>query len=503
MHGLGGSEETWGEFPTLIKEDELFFKGVDTDLFTYDTSLIELSSAGGVLSKGLSALFPQSLLSWASKLLPVVLPKLPKIQKVSDLLKGHITLKCKQYDEIYLVAHSMGGLVVRQYLHDMILSEDSTLKVKKLMLYAVPNNGSSLAKVSALYGHTQIGQLDTNSDFLSQLNQAINYVDLKDNKIEVKYVVGIKDIAVDEASAIGEHSNRKFSILLDKTHFSIVKPIDKDDEAYLVLQEFLGEHKELVQVDEQKELSIPKDVINNPFIENISQKLKRKKLLTLFSQDFTEVSTQQALVKQKMHFLFKENFYHLLIPQSIEDEATYFSFLAENCHLRGSVNSVHTWSRELTKLLEEQSTQELCLYITGIENGNEKLNLEFARSIRGLQDEHSNLYVIFVGRKKLASLVYGKNSKLSPLNSSEKLFFDNAEESIGHDDIRQELESLKANGESATMYLDDEVEVNWIYYSESILNTLFWRNIMLNVNGKYVWRDEATKEIAKEVFGCK
>jgi hypothetical protein len=44
---------------------------------------------------------------------------------------------------------------------------------------------------------------------------------------------------------------------------------------------------------------------------------------------------------------------------------------------------------------------------------------------------------------------------------------------------------------------------NWCTWSyEESINTLFWKNILVNSNGKYAWRDEATKEMAKEVFGC-
>jgi len=166
------------------------------------------------------------------------------------------------------------------------------------------------------------------------------------------------------------------------------------------------------------------------------------------------------------------------------------------------VTSQSVWSvQTLSKKLEKRG-EKLCFYITGIENGDKALNREFATIIRALQDEYSNFYVLFVGNKKLASLVYGKDSELSPLNTAEKIFFDNALEEIAEDDIRQIFENLKAKGENPCAFLDDEVKVNWVYYSDSILNTLFWRGIMLNQNSMYVWRDEATKRVAKEVFEC-
>ncbi len=42
IHGLGGSEETWGNFEKLIKEDESF-KDFDVKFFTYRTSITDIS----------------------------------------------------------------------------------------------------------------------------------------------------------------------------------------------------------------------------------------------------------------------------------------------------------------------------------------------------------------------------------------------------------------------------------------------------------------------------
>jgi hypothetical protein len=499
IHGLGGSKETWGQFPVLIENDEAF-KGCDVDCFIYDTSLIELSSIASLTNKAVSIFSPRGILAWISKALTIGSAKsnLPKIQKVADLLKSHITLDCEEYEEIYLIAHSMGGLVARQYLNDMILSQDKTLKVKKLMLYAVPNNGSALAKVSHLYGHTQIKQLNADNDFIDLLNRSICYVD--NQEIKTRYILGLKDIAVDAQSAIGEHSNRKFSFTLNKTHFDIVKPVDKEDKSFKVLKMFIVEDPN-ISIDEviDKEFKDVEDVKDNPFIEKIHKTLQSKKLITLFSQDFTVISAQQAQVKQKMQYVFKENFYHLRIPK-VHNNTEYFELLAQDCVFDVAINSIDKWSRKVHNKLTENSGQKTCFYITDIEDGDEEINLEFAQVIRSLQDEFTNFYVIFIGRKKLASLVYGKNSKLSPLNISEKIFFDNNVENINANDIRQELEQLK--GEEVSLYLDDEVEIQWIYYSTSVLNTLFWRNIMLNHNGWYRWRDEEAKQIAKEVFYC-
>jgi predicted alpha/beta hydrolase family esterase len=436
------------------------------------------------------------LVGYFSKILSLITPqkRLPKIQDVADLLKTEIEERYADYDEIYLVTHSMGGLVARKYLYDM-LQNSQTLQVTKLMLYAVPNNGSDWAKFSTLYKHEQIAQLDRESDFLQHLNREVDHVKLEEH-ISVRYVVGKYDDVVNESSARGYWGNLNISSL-PKGHLDIVKPENCDDLSFLVLKNFL------TSTSPSPIPSPPyrEDVLNNPFVEEVTQRLKKKKLVTLFSQDSTTINEQQALVKQKLQFVYAKNFYHLRIPQNVHDELAYFSFLAKDCDFSKCVERTHEWLQSLSTKLEKRE-EKLCFYITGIENGDKALNREFAEIIRALQDEYSNFYVLFVGKKRLASLVYGKDSDLSPLNTAEKIFFDNALEHIGEEDIRQIFENLKAKGENPCAFLDDEVKVNWVYYSDSILNTLFWRGIMLKQNGMYVWRYEATKRVAKEVFAC-
>jgi hypothetical protein len=108
VHGLGGSEETWGEFPKLIQKDEAF-KGYEVKHFTYKTSLWRIQSASSLSSKVVSLLFPQSIASKVLSALSLTAPqsKLPKIQHIANLLKSDIEELYYGYDEIYLITHSM------------------------------------------------------------------------------------------------------------------------------------------------------------------------------------------------------------------------------------------------------------------------------------------------------------------------------------------------------------------------------------------------------------
>ena len=497
MHGLGGNDKTWGEFPSLIKKDKSF-DDIDVDTFTYDTSLIELSAVGSFVSKGVWGLFPQTLLSWVSKLLPTVLPKLPKIQKVSDLLKGKITLHYNDYDEIYLVAHSMGGLVVRQYLNDMILSGDKTLKVKKLMLYAVPNNGSALAKVSNIYKNTQIEQLDVSNDFISQLNQAISYVDL--SSIDIRYIVGLKDIAVDEQSAIGEHSNRKFSILLNKTHFDIVKPTDYNDDSYIVLKKFLTQYS-TPKLEDGNSVTIHQTLEDSSFVKEVFEAIEYNRLVVCYSQDYNDIAKENELLKQNAQVKFKHHFYAIDVPSFEDREEEYFQGLMTSAGLRCKIDSANAWKKSMKAILTSTDSQIL-FFFSNITEGNEELNIKMARIIRSLKNNHSNFHAICVGREDLAYLVHGKQ-KLSPLNTAKEIFFPINEVEIPMETVVQVLNELRDDRELIVECLSDDWNEKWSIWSrEESINKLFWKNILVNNNGRYGWRNEEIQMIAKEIFGC-
>ena len=221
IHGLGGSDETWGEFETFIKADSSF-NAFDIKFYGYRSSLFRSKNIVSLFSKIVSLIIPQQ--------------RLPKIQDVAELLKTEIEERYSSYDDIYLVTHSMGGLVARKYLYDMLKSK-SNLQVKKLMLYAVPNNGSDWARFSTLYKHEQIEQLDRDSDFIQYLNKEVENINLE-KYMDVLYVIGKYDDVVNESSAKGYWGNTKVKSL-PNSHTDIVKPKDSDDLSFLVLKNFL------------------------------------------------------------------------------------------------------------------------------------------------------------------------------------------------------------------------------------------------------------------------
>jgi predicted alpha/beta hydrolase family esterase len=128
------------------------------------------------------------------------------------------------YDDIVLVCHSLGGLIGKQYLIDQI-EQERQLRVKSLVLFAVPNNGAGLAAVAFCisWRHGQLRQLCRQSDLVRGIATTWHRRNIAE-KVNVYYVVAGLDGVVDEHSAREMWGNVRVEVVADCDHRSIVKP---------------------------------------------------------------------------------------------------------------------------------------------------------------------------------------------------------------------------------------------------------------------------------------
>ena len=124
-----------------------------------------------------------------------------RVQTLSGALHTLIENFYPNCQEITLVCHSLGGLIGKQYLIDQI-EQERPLRVKSLILYAVPNNGAGLAAVGTLisWRHGQLQQLCRDSDLVRNISTTWQRRRLTE-KVEVRYVIAGLDRVVDEHSA--------------------------------------------------------------------------------------------------------------------------------------------------------------------------------------------------------------------------------------------------------------------------------------------------------------
>ena len=211
VHGLGGDQLTWGKFPNLLLKDSDL--DVSIDFMEYPTPFLGIK---------LSYMFQQ------------------KYQAIEDLAKSLKTLIDERHqdaDEIILVGHSMGGLVIRKYLLEERVAERQT-KVSKAVLYAVPNRGNghaTILKEFSPFRNPHLWQLSKYSDFIKQLNESWCRSKVEDyTDITVVVAGNDKVVTVDSAEGVFQHLEPKQ--IAAKGHLDVVKPTSFTDLSFLILK---------------------------------------------------------------------------------------------------------------------------------------------------------------------------------------------------------------------------------------------------------------------------
>ncbi len=196
----------------------------------------------------------------------------PKIQTLADGLASQLKHIYKDYQRIIIVAHSLGGLVARNYLVNLTIQKQSH-HVVGLMLYAVPNDGSGLASVAKYvhWWHRQLRQLCRDSDLIDNLNNTWSSLELN-KSIACKYIIAGEDSVVSKSSAQGYWSNHAVETVVDKGHINLVKPDDSADLAFVILKHFVSD----VLVEQTKQITdhqptdlTPELVINSGIPNNL------------------------------------------------------------------------------------------------------------------------------------------------------------------------------------------------------------------------------------------
>lgn len=161
--------------------------------------------------------------------------------------------KIKKYsdsEKVIIIAHSMGGLIARNY---MIMSENSDSSVYKLLTVATPNEGVEIAPT--IVG--QLTDLNSGSKFILNLNK--KWRELKNTKsrwgIVAAFDRGVAGFPIDENST--DSGGIGFVKVSSSVPFGAAKVVlknigkvltDLDYSSYVILVE--GNHNEVIKHEE-------------------------------------------------------------------------------------------------------------------------------------------------------------------------------------------------------------------------------------------------------------
>jgi len=240
---------------------------------------------------------------------------------------------------------------------------------------------------------------------------------------------------------------------------------------------------------------------DNKFVSNLLNELFYERLIVLFSQDFTDITPYYKEIKKRLKAQFGENFYKISIPSFTKNKKKYFSAIAKSCKIKTKVKELQDWKDAIEKRLDRE--EKILLFVTDLENGNEEYNREFTTTLRNLHYEYENITILLIGRKVLASLVYA-DGELSPLRSvGKQLFFPNSRAKITSQAIVLEFEKAQPYKKYLCKLLDKKrVKRFSPWYSDEIINQLFWKNLLIQKGNYLVWRSKEIYKIGYEVLGC-
>lgn len=246
IHGFTSDSQTWTNsskisLPEMLLEEDLINTNFDVGYFNYFTKILDFSKT-----------------RFSAGLIRTVFGKNSKsrknigIKNLSDHLKSSLELYCQEYENIVLIAHSMGGLISKAFILDDLIENDDT-KVKLFLSLAVPHKGSNWANIGGKLArkNPQIIDLKPLSSFLDQVND--DWIQQKDCLPKTVYYYGQFDEIVEEQNAVSYQVGKKLKIACNNDHFDICKPESTDSIVYRGIKRDLDEFvKELKFVDEMK-----------------------------------------------------------------------------------------------------------------------------------------------------------------------------------------------------------------------------------------------------------
>lgn len=213
VHGLGGSrygeKSTWGNLPRFMFED---LPELDVGMYQYRTLTGRFSFTKSVSLEEESRVF-------------------------ADLVRDQL----ESYNNIVLIGHSMGGLLCKAVIHELVGRGDrNTLaRIGGLLLMATPQLGSLRVPGFLSRFSFDARVLEPHSELVTKINQTFeDHIALDEDintlrkaTIPTWSVEGVHDRWVDPLSAgIGLASSRRK--VVRGSHTSIVKPPDKNADAY-------------------------------------------------------------------------------------------------------------------------------------------------------------------------------------------------------------------------------------------------------------------------------
>lgn len=228
IHGFTGSKDTWLKIDdtpkpliSFLLEDDYLCKKFHYAIYEYSTSI---RSNGSRLTR----LIKEYLSGQESK-------RSLSIKDVANNLKTQIGDRFNNYKRIIIIGHSMGGLVGKQVINE-ILNENKKSKIELFITLATPHLGESLASTANLFfQNPQIEDLQLLSTSIYSLTDSwIKKINLPKR---VYFTAQYDDVV--KVGSAGLESNHVTTKDTFSSHSSIINPSNASDDVVVSLKKVL------------------------------------------------------------------------------------------------------------------------------------------------------------------------------------------------------------------------------------------------------------------------
>ncbi|WLI34277.1 ABC-three component system protein [Pseudomonas sp. FP818] len=230
VHGFCGGEATWRNgtaksFPELLLDDPEISSNYDVAYFSYFTKLLNLFAKAGKVSTLLKRVFSTSHGKLAKNI---------SIEEIGNLLRTEIRFRLQSYENLIIVAHSMGGLVTKSAITNDI-QEKTPSKIKLFISLAVPHHGAEAATYGSLISENlQIEGLAPLNDFIHKISDEWLKTSIRPT---TKYFYGTYDTIVKKTSAAPSDKEKSDIIPVSEDHTSITKPEGPNSTIYIAVRQ--------------------------------------------------------------------------------------------------------------------------------------------------------------------------------------------------------------------------------------------------------------------------
>jgi pimeloyl-ACP methyl ester carboxylesterase len=223
VHGFNSSPDCWEPFLKRLNSDSAFASpGFQFFTFQYSTRLLQFD--------------PRK--------------RIPTIAECGVELGEFLRLRCPQ-GTVILVGHSMGGLVIQNYIASKLRGQGKSLeRIRSVVLFATPNRGSNMLGILRgilehfISNHQEEGLRVLDEETAETTETIVRYVlaakkaDATNCPIPFRVFWGSQDEIVSEVSARGSFVEASS---LPGGHSDILKPDEDDpqDPRYLALKDAL------------------------------------------------------------------------------------------------------------------------------------------------------------------------------------------------------------------------------------------------------------------------